>query len=138
MALRALSRDPNLRPRSAGALARELRAWLADGSASASASASAPAPAPASVDRAGEKATRAVVARPATGPLSPSPHAAATGAPNPRPLPGPSRLEPITLLEGPQDSLPTRRSPLRPVWWVAAVMAAALLAWWMLRGGSGT
>ena len=136
MALRALSRDPNLRPRSAGALARELRAWLADVSATASAPAPAPASAPA--DRAGEKTTRAAVARPATGPLSPSPHSAGTGAPNPRPLPGPSRLEPITLLEGPQDSLPTRRSPLRPVWWVAAVMAAALLAWWMLRGGSGT
>ena len=138
MALRALSRDPNLRPRSAGALARELRAWLADVSATASAPAPAPAPAPASADRAGEKTTRAAVARPATGPLSPSPHSAGTGAPNPRPRPGPSRLEPITLLEGPQDSLPTRRSPLRPVWWVAAVMAAALLAWWMLRGGSGT
>jgi serine/threonine-protein kinase len=124
MALRALSRDPNQRPRSAGALARELRAWLADSTGGTSVP----------VDRPSERsAPVAAVARPVTGPLSPGP-----AAPHPRSPASPLRLEPITLLEGPQDTLPPRRSPLRLALRVATGAAAAVLAWWLFRSGGST
>lgn len=159
MALRALSRDPDLRPRSAGALARELRAWLADSSTSAPASLGAAATqrsAERSPERssasAGERALPLASDRsidrlpgrtlPARAPNAalPGTQTAGTGAAAPRPASTPLRLEPITLLEGPRhhpalDSTPKRALPL----WRGLVLALLLLVllWWILAGRSG-
>lgn len=64
---------------------------------------------------------------------TPTPAAGGALDPAPTPAPGPARFPARTPAPGPARS-PASRRPLAPVAWALAVLAAAALGAWLLRG----
>ncbi len=105
IAMRAISRDPAQRQRSAGALARELRAWLAGPVPAQAPSGTAEAPRPVPLTSTGLGGLGAL-------PAYPPPSAPA--------------------LHSPDDDAPSSSHPLRSLIWAVAGTAIAALAAWLL------
>ncbi|MCK6425825.1 MAG: serine/threonine protein kinase [Burkholderiaceae bacterium] len=134
IALKALSRDPAQRQRSAGALARELRAWLANPAAAAAASG---VPVPSAAPSANASATvlpgsvrtsgAAVQRNPVAAGAAPAGRSAAL-SPLPPPLDTGRPLPPVDD----EATAPPRTHRLRSLLWAVGGSAVAALAAWLL------